>query len=84
MNVDTNEGLVFKILGLEEQSTSLRGSRRVCVIEDRIGNESYSPDDRVLRGLDGAEVARYGKIKRAQTGEISGQLKVVQHPIIQE
>ena len=84
MNVDTNEGLVINILGLEEQTTLLRGSRRVCVIEDRIGNESYSPDDGFLRGLDGAEVARYGKRKRAIIGDISGHLYVIQHPIIQE
>ena len=84
MNVDTNEGLVINILGLEEQTTLLRGSRRVCVIDYRIGNESYSPDDGVLRGLDGAEVARYGKRKRAPIEDISGKLFVIQYPILQE
>ena len=67
MNVDTNEGLVIhlvvviKILGLEVQTTLLRGSRRVCIIEDRICNESYNPEDGILRSLNAAEVARYGE-----------------------
>ncbi len=57
MNVDTNHVIVVLIMSLVEYASFLgRGSREVCVIDSWVYCVSNSPDDGILRSLDGAEV----------------------------
>ena len=57
MNVDTNQGRVTRILGLEEQATLVRDSRQVYVIDGGVYSEPDSPDDGILCRLNGSEIA---------------------------
>ncbi len=50
-------GRVIGILDLVEQATLLRGPRQACVIDGRVCDVPDSPDDGMLRRLDGAEIA---------------------------
>ena len=49
-------------MGFVEQATSLRSvCEWVLILDGWVCGKSDSPDDGILRSLDGAEVARYGK-----------------------
>ena len=62
MNIATDQGRVIRIFGFVEQAKSLKSGRGwVLVLDGWVCGESDSPDDGILRRLDGAEVPRYGK-----------------------
>ena len=56
-DADTHQGSVVMILGPVEQDTLIRDSRQVCVINGWVCDEPDSPDNGILRRLNGAEIA---------------------------